>query len=68
MESNNAVASYGYVTGLRYDKCFFMIVGLMLFSMYFPYNHSIAIVYQIVALLVGSVARAEITVGDLLLS
>ena len=34
-------------------KVFFMIVGLMLFSMYFPYNHNIAIVYQVMALILG---------------
>ena len=34
-------------------KCLLAIVGLMFFSMYFPYNHSVAIVYQIVALFVG---------------
>ena len=33
-------------------KVFFMIVGLMLYSMYFPYNHNIAIVYQVKILVV----------------
>lgn len=51
MKSNNAVASKG---SFGFDrKCFFIIIGLMLFSMYFPYNHSIAIVYQIVVILLG---------------
>ena len=51
MESNNIeILEYDQTSS---NKCFYMIVGLMLFSMYFPYNHSIAIVYQIVALIVG---------------
>ena len=51
MESNNIeILEYDQASS---NKCFYMIVGLMLFSMYFPYNHSIAIVYQIVALIVG---------------
>lgn len=34
-------------------RCFYVIIGLMMFSMYCPYNHTIAIIYQIIALLLG---------------
>ena len=34
-------------------KCICIFIGLMFFSMYFPYNHNIAIVYQIVSLFLG---------------
>lgn len=34
-------------------KCFIIIVTCMCFSLYFPYNHAIAIVYQIGVLFIG---------------
>lgn len=61
MESNNIeILEYDQTSS---NKCFYMIVGLMLFSMYFPYNHSIAIVYQIVALIVGAWACKDNSCG-----
>lgn len=51
MESNSIeILEYGHTSP---KKCFYMIVGLMVFSMYFPYNHSIAIIYQIIAVIAG---------------
>lgn len=51
MESNSIeVQEYDQIPSSR---CFFIVAGLMLFSMYFPYNHSIAIVYQVVVLMLG---------------